>query len=92
LPDPTNPHRWRRITLLVLGLLVIEAGLMVVSRMAPAMSGLMQPVFWIVAIVGLVLIARSSRRREGSDRRQDERRDVPPEQPTEAPRERTGTR
>lgn len=65
---------------------------MFVAHMAPAMSGLMQPVLWVVGIVGLILIARSWRRREGSDRRQDERRDVPPEHPEEAPRARTGTR
>lgn len=63
---------------------------MFVARIAPVMSGLMKPAYAIVAAVALLLIARSWRRREGSDRRQDERRDGPEDESEPQRGERTG--
>ena len=57
----------------------VELALMFVARVAPAMAGLMRPAYVLVAVIAVLMIWQAWRRREGSDRRQDERRDPSPE-------------
>jgi hypothetical protein len=72
-------HRWRRIVLLILLGIVIEAGLFGVARMAPAMAGLIRPMYAAVAGVLSYGIWNAARRRRGQDRRQADRREADPE-------------
>ena len=72
-------HRWRRVILLVLLGLVIEAGLFSVARMAPAMAGLIRPMYAAVAGVLLFAVWNAARRRQGQDRRQADRRQSSPD-------------
>jgi membrane protein implicated in regulation of membrane protease activity len=78
LPDSLDPRRWRRIAVLGALALVIEMALMFVARLTPAMAGLMRPAYVLVAVIAILMGWQASRRREGSDRRQDERRDAEP--------------
>jgi ABC-type nickel/cobalt efflux system permease component RcnA len=75
LPDTLEPRRWKRIGVFFAIALVVELGLMLVARLAPAMAGLMRPAYVIVGAIALFMLWNAWRRRNGSDRRQDERRD-----------------
>jgi len=73
--DPaTSPsrRRLRRIVSLLLGGLVIEAALVGVVRLSPALRVIMRPVYLIVAVVFMLAIWHVSRRRE--NRRHGDRR------------------
>jgi len=50
-PDTTDRPRQLRILKLAVGLIVIEAGLVLVGYMAPAMRVLLRPVYFLVALV-----------------------------------------
>jgi hypothetical protein len=75
LPDTLDPRRWRRIAVLFAIALVVELALMLVARFVPAMAGLVRPAYALAAALAAFMIWNAWRRRNGSDRRQDERRD-----------------
>lgn len=68
-----HPHV-KRVLRIVIGGLVIEVLLALIAHFAPAVAGLMRPVYWIVALICLVGIAHALRKRSGRDRRVKERR------------------
>jgi protein-S-isoprenylcysteine O-methyltransferase Ste14 len=78
LPDTLDPRRWRRIAVITGIAVVVELALMFVARLAPAMAGLMRPAYVLVAVIAVLMLWNAWRRRDGSDRRQDERRDPSP--------------
>jgi len=67
-------HRWRRVILLVLAAIALEGALIALARLAPAMAGLVRPLYAAVAAVLLYIIWHAARRRRGQDRRQADRR------------------
>jgi hypothetical protein len=67
-------HRWRRFAALAAGGIAIEAGLFTVSRMTPAMSGLIRPLYAAVAAVLAYVLWHAAQQRRGRDRRQTDRR------------------
>ena len=73
-PDVSDRARQLRVLRLAIGLIVIEAGLAIVTYMAPAMRGLVRPVYFIVALVFAGAIVHGARGRHGDDRRHGERR------------------
>jgi len=73
-PDTTDRPRQLRILRLALGLIVIEAGLVIVGHVAPAMRALIRPVYLIVVLVFAVAMLQAARGRNGDDRRHGERR------------------
>lgn len=68
--------RTRRIVALVAGGLVVEAALLGVVKLAPAMAVIMQPVYLVVAILFALAIWHGGRRR--ADRRHGDRRQAAP--------------
>jgi hypothetical protein len=66
------------ILIIVLGM-VIEAGLFTLARSAPAMAGLIRPMYAAVAGVLLYGLWNAARRRQGQDRRQADRRQSSPD-------------
>ena len=65
--------RRNRVLRMLAGALVVEAGLLLVGRMAPAMWGLVWAGTVVVAI-GFGVAARQAGRDRAGDRRQDDRR------------------
>jgi hypothetical protein len=76
-PDasPVKPRVKRVVGLVVAGL-VVEAGLLFVVKLGPALAVIMHPVYVFVAVVFGLAIWHSSRRR--TDRRHDDRRHAAP--------------
>ena len=76
-PDtlPVQP-RIRRVVGLVISGLVVEAGLLFVVKLGPALAVIMHPVYVIVAVAFGLAIWHASRRRE--DRRHGDRRHAAP--------------
>jgi hypothetical protein len=76
-PDtlPVQP-RVRRVVGLVVSGLVVEAGLLFVVKLGPALAVIMHPVYVIVALAFGLAIWHASRRRE--DRRHGDRRHAAP--------------
>jgi len=76
-PDtlPVQP-RIRRVVGLVISGLVVEAGLLFVVKLGPALAVIMHPVYVIVALAFGLAIWHASRRRE--DRRHGDRRHAAP--------------
>jgi len=76
-PDtvPVQP-RLRRVVGLVVSGLVVEAGLLFVVKLGPALAVIMHPVYVIVALAFGLAIWHASRRRE--DRRHGDRRHAAP--------------
>jgi hypothetical protein len=76
-PDtlPVQP-RVRRVVGLVVSGLVVEAGLLFVVKLGPALAVIMHPVYVIVAVAFGLAIWHASRRRE--DRRHGDRRHAAP--------------
>jgi len=76
-PDtlPVQP-RVRRVVGLVVSGLVVEAGLLFVVKLGPALAVIMHPVYVIVAFAFGLAIWHASRRRE--DRRHGDRRHAAP--------------
>jgi heme A synthase len=76
-PDtpPVQP-RVRRVVGLIVAGLVVEAGLLVVVKLGPALAVIMHPVYLIVALAFGLAIWHASRRRE--DRRHSDRRHTAP--------------
>jgi len=76
-PDtvPVQP-RLRRVVGLVVSGLVVEAGLLFVVKLGPALAVIMHPVYVIVAVAFGLAIWHASRRRE--DRRHGDRRHAAP--------------
>jgi hypothetical protein len=82
LTDNPEVHRWRRILLLIAAALLLEAALFAVARIAPALAGLIHSAYIVVGLLAVIVIIHAFRRRDGSDRRQDERRDPSPNDST----------
>jgi len=76
-PDtlPVQP-RIRRVVGLVVSGLVVEAGLLFVVKLGPALAVIMHPVYVIVALAFGLAIWHASRRRE--NRRHGDRRHAAP--------------
>ena len=76
-PDapPVQP-RVKRVVGLVVAALVVEAGLLFVVSLAPAVAVIMHPVYLLVAAAFGVAIWHAARRRE--DRRHGDRRHAAP--------------
>jgi len=72
---PSEPLRTKRIVGLLVGGLVVEAALVAIVKLAPALAVIMRPVYVIVAILFGVAIWHSERRR--TDRRHGDRRHAP---------------
>jgi hypothetical protein len=72
---PVQP-RVRRVVGLVVSGLVVEAGLLFVVKLGPALAVIMHPVYVIVALAFGLAIWHASRRRE--DRRHGDRRHAAP--------------
>jgi len=72
---PVQP-RVRRVVGLVVAGLVVEAGLLVVVKLGPALAVIMHPVYVFVAVAFGLAIWHASRRRE--DRRHGDRRHAAP--------------
>ena len=68
--------RVRRVVGLVVSGLVVEAGLLFVVKLGPALAVIMHPVYVIVAVAFGLAIWHASRRRE--DRRHGDRRHAAP--------------
>ena len=66
--------RHTRIFWIVLITVVVEVGLYVVTTLGPAMTGLVRPVYYIVAVVAAGTVWHALRRRVGHDRRHGDRR------------------
>lgn len=64
----------RRALHLVLILLVLEGAAYAISRMAPAMAALMQPIYVLLLLLFAYPIWHASRHRTGQDRRHRDRR------------------
>ncbi len=64
----------RRALHLVIVLVVLEAAAYVIGRMAPAMAGLMRPIYVLLLVSFAFPIWHASRHRTGHDRRHSERR------------------
>ena len=58
--------------------IVVEACLVAVAHLQPAMAGLFRSAYWLVGIVFAAMILRALRRRHGGDRRHAERRHSAP--------------
>jgi hypothetical protein len=71
--DPLRA-RTRRIVIIALITALVEIGLYLLARFAPALAPLVAPVYWIVMIVGLVTAGHALRRHPGTDRRRGDRR------------------
>jgi hypothetical protein len=54
--------------------IVIEACLVAVAHLQPAMAGLFRSVYWLVGGAFLLAIVRAMRHRKGGDRRHADRR------------------
>jgi hypothetical protein len=72
-PDTTDRPRQLRVLKLAIGLVIVEALLLVLAYLAPAMRVLLRPVYVVVAIIFAVAILHA-RGRNGEDRRHGERR------------------
>ncbi|MGH7617095.1 MAG: hypothetical protein ACREPM_07705 [Gemmatimonadaceae bacterium] len=68
-------HRWRRVAGLALTGVAIEAALFVLARRAPAMAGLVRPLYAAVAAVLVYTLWHTAHARRGRDRRREDRRD-----------------
>lgn len=73
-PDTTERPRQIRVLKLAIGLILIEAGLVLIGYISPAMRALLRPVYFVVALVFAIAIIHGARGRNGDDRRQEERR------------------
>lgn len=71
-------YRWRRVGVLALTGLAVEAALFGVARLAPAMAGLMRPVYAAVAGVLAYALWHAAHARRGGDRRRRDRRQTSP--------------
>jgi hypothetical protein len=71
-------HRWRRVTLLAMAGVAGEIALYVLAKHAPAMAGLIRPLYVTLAAVLAYQIWHAAQRRQGHDRRQVDRRASPP--------------
>jgi hypothetical protein len=73
--DEAAKYRWRRVITLALIGIMAEGALFILSRVAPAMAGLIRPLYAAVAAVLLFNLWHSARRRgPGLDRRRGDRR------------------
>jgi hypothetical protein len=72
----SEPLRTKRIVGLIIGGLAVEAVLLAIVELSPALRVLMRPVYVIVAILFGLAIWHSERRR--TDRRHGDRRHVAP--------------
>ena len=52
----------------------VELALFVLVKLGPVMEDLVRPVYWIVAIMGVLTLWHALRRRTGTDRRHGDRR------------------
>lgn len=77
-------HRWRRVALLALLGVAIEAALFGIARLAPAMAGLMRPLYAAVGGVLAFSLWHASQARRGKDRRRQERRHASQSNDTES--------
>ena len=68
-----HPHV-RRVLRIVIGGVIIEVALALLAHFAPAVAGLLRPIYWIVAAICLIGIAHALRKRSGHDRRVKDRR------------------
>jgi hypothetical protein len=75
VPDGER-HRWRRFALLACVGIVAEAALFGVARRAPAMAGLIRPLYAAVGAVLAYFLWHAAQQRRGKDRRQEQRRNV----------------
>jgi membrane protein YdbS with pleckstrin-like domain len=66
--------RHTRIFWIVVISVVVEVGLYIVTILGPAMSDLVRPVYYIVALVAAITVWHALRRRVGHDRRHGDRR------------------
>jgi hypothetical protein len=69
-----------RVVRLVTIAIVIEACLVAVAHLQPAMAGLFRSVYWLVGGAFLVAIVRAMRHRRHGDRRHADRRHSVPEE------------
>jgi hypothetical protein len=72
----SDPPRTKRIVALVVGGLVVEAVLLAIVTLSPALAVLMRPIYVIVAILFGLAIWHGERRR--TDRRHGDRRHTAP--------------
>jgi len=73
MPD-AEQYRTRRIATVLITTIVVEVGLVALAHFAPAMRGLIRPVYFIVLLVGAFSFWHAVRPRTGQDRRHGERR------------------
>jgi hypothetical protein len=52
----------------------IEIALFIIVKLGPALDDLVRPVYWIVAVIGVVTSIHALRRHPGTDRRHGDRR------------------
>jgi len=71
-------YRWplRRLLRLTVTAAVVEALLLVVRHLAPALAGLLRPMYWLVALGFGVAAWRATQVRHGADRRHHDRREL----------------
>jgi hypothetical protein len=63
-----------RVLILIAIAVVLEVALFSVGRVAPAIAGLMRPVYWVVGGLFAFAIGHASRQRATGDRRHSDRR------------------
>jgi hypothetical protein len=73
-PGEITRVRKQRVAVIIGITVVVEVMLAVVGHLAPAMKGLLRPVYIIVALSGAVSAWRAVRRRPKSERRRADRR------------------
>ena len=74
--DPIRARRMRVLKFAVLAL-VFEAALLLWVKLSPALGTFMRPVYVAVAVAFGVAMWRAARKRDGGDRRHEERRHSP---------------
>jgi len=72
----TQRARRKRIAVILIITAAVELGLFGLTKLAPVMTSLVQPVYVIVLIVAAGTVWHAARRHVGQDRRHGDRRDA----------------
>ncbi|HXT14853.1 MAG TPA: hypothetical protein VN706_04445 [Gemmatimonadaceae bacterium] len=74
LGDAVDRARTRRIIIIAVITVIVEGALFAIARIAPALAGLIRPVYLVVLACTAITGWHALRRRPGHDRRHSDRR------------------